>query len=296
MASLKNKNKLDKANYADVIIFIVLTLFGLIILYPFYNTLLISLVTEGEYIRRPFMLWPEEPSFLAYWYIFKSPMIFSGFRTSLIVTLAGTAYSMIFTVTIAYALMKNFPGRGVFKAILLFTMYFSGGLIPTYLIMKKLELLNTIWVLILPTGATVNYIILLQRFFEEVPLELEESAKLDGCSEVGVLFKIILPLSLPSLATFGLYYAVGRWNSWYDGMIYIDTVSKQPIQTVLRSIIENAGAVQGEAVGVDANMDKVYSEGVKMASVFVTILPIMCVYPFLQRYFVSGLTAGAVKS
>lgn len=296
MASLSRKRKLNSWNYADVIIFIVLTLFGLIILYPFYNTLLISLVTEGEYIRRPFMLWPENPTIKAYWYVFQSPLIGSGFRTSLIVTVVGTVYSMLFTIAIAYALMKNFPGKGIFKGMLLFTMYFAGGLIPTYLLMKDLKLLDSIWVLILPTGATVNYIILLQRFFEEVPLELEESAKLDGCTEIGVLFKIILPLSLPSLATFGLYYAVGRWNAWYDGMLYIKTVEKQPIQTVLRTIIQNAAAVQGEAVGTDTDMKQVYAEGVKMASVFVTILPIMCVYPFLQRYFVTGLTAGAVKS
>lgn len=290
------KSKLNGWNWADVAIFAVLTLFGLIILYPFYNTMLISVVSQSEYMSRPFMLWPKEFTLSSYKFVFSSPLIVSGFRTSLIVTVVGTIYSMFFTVTIAYALMKDFPGRGFFRGMLLFTMYFSGGLIPTYLLMKTLHLLNTIWVLIIPTGATVSYIILLQRFFEDVPSELEESAKLDGCTEVGVLFRIILPLSLPSLATFSLYYAVGRWNAWYDGMLYIKSVTKQPIQTVLRSVIQDANAIQGDNLSTDLQADKVYAEGVKMATVFVTMLPIMCLYPFLQKYFVSGLTAGAVKS
>lgn len=292
----KRKNKLNSWNWADVAIFAALTLFGLIILYPFYNTMLISVVSQSEYMSRPFMLWPKEFTLSSYKFVFSSPLIVSGFRTSLIVTVVGTIYSMFFTVTIAYALMKDFPGRGIFRGMLLFTMYFSGGLIPTYLLMKTLHLLNTIWVLIIPTGATVSYIILLQRFFEDVPSELEESAKLDGCTEVGVLFRIILPLSLPSLATFSLYYAVGRWNAWYDGMLYIKSVTKQPIQTVLRSVIQDANAIQGDNLATDLQADKVYAEGVKMATVFVTMLPIMCLYPFLQKYFVSGLTAGAVKS
>lgn len=292
----KRKNKLNSWNLADVAIFAALTLFGLIILYPFYNTMLISVVSQSEYMSRPFMLWPKEFTLSSYKFVFSSPLIVSGFRTSLIVTVVGTIYSMFFTVTIAYALMKDFPGRGIFRGMLLFTMYFSGGLIPTYLLMKTLHLLNTIWVLIIPTGATVSYIILLQRFFEDVPSELEESAKLDGCTEVGVLFRIILPLSLPSLATFSLYYAVGRWNAWYDGMLYIKSVTKQPIQTVLRSVIQDANAIQGDNLATDLQADKVYAEGVKMATVFVTMLPIMCLYPFLQKYFVSGLTAGAVKS
>ena len=292
----KRKNKLNSWNWADVAIFAALTLFGLIILYPFYNTMLISVVSQSEYMSRPFMLWPKEFTLSSYKFVFSSPLIVSGFRTSLIVTVVGTIYSMFFTVTIAYALMKDFPGRGIFRGMLLFTMYFSGGPIPTYLLMKTLHLLNTIWVLIIPTGATVSYIILLQRFFEDVPSELEESAKLDGCTEVGVLFRIILPLSLPSLATFSLYYAVGRWNAWYDGMLYIKSVTKQPIQTVLRSVIQDANAIQGDNLATDLQADKVYAEGVKMATVFVTMLPIMCLYPFLQKYFVSGLTAGAVKS
>lgn len=292
----KRKNKLNSWNWADVAIFAALTLFGLIILYPFYNTMLISVVSQSEYMSRPFMLWPKEFTLSSYKFVFSSPLIVSGFRTSLIVTVVGTIYSMFFTVTIAYSLMKDFLGRGIFRGMLLFTMYFSGGLIPTYLLMKTLHLLNTIWVLIIPAGATVSYIILLQRFFEDVPSELEESAKLDGCTEVGVLFRIILPLSLPSLATFSLYYAVGRWNAWYDGMLYIKSVTKQPIQTVLRSVIQDAHAIQGDNLATDLQADKVYAEGVKMATVFVTMLPIMCLYPFLQKYFVSGLTAGAVKS
>ena len=142
----------------------------------------------------------------------------------------------------------------------------------------------------------VPYVILLQRFFEEIPYELEEAASIDGCTELGILFRIILPLSLPALATFSLYYAVGRWNDWYAGMIYIKDSTKQPVQTVLREIIQNAAAAQSANMnGNTFQQEDVYAEGVKMASLFVTMLPIMCLYPFLQRYFVDGLTVGAVK-
>ena len=150
------KQKLNGWNWADVLILVVLTLFGLIILYPFYNTMLISVVKQQEYITRQFMLWPNEFCWDAYKFVFKDPRIWSGFRTSVLVTVLGTAYSMFFTITIAYALMKEFPGRGIFKGMLLFTMYFTGGLIPTYLLMKLLGILNTLSVLILPTGAKVS--------------------------------------------------------------------------------------------------------------------------------------------
>ncbi len=287
------KKGLEKTNIADVVIIVVLALYGLIIFYPFYNTVLLSLVSQSTYLKTPFMLIPKEISWESYIHVFQSPTLGSGFRVTLILVVFGTLYNMFLTVTMAYALTKPFIGNKAVHYMILFTMYFSGGLIPTYLVVQKLGLLNSIASMIFPTGAAVSYIFIVMRFFNEVPKELEESAKLDGCTDIGVLVKIVMPVSMPVLATFSLYYGVDRWNEWYQGMLYIKSASKLPLQTILRNIIQN---VEATTHGVDANRADVYSEGVKMATIMVTMLPIMCLYPFLQRYFVSGLTAGAVKS
>jgi len=290
------KNKLNRWNFTDVVLFIILTLFALMILYPIYNTLLISLVPQKEYLSNPLMLWPKTLNFGSYKYVFDSPKIVKAFFNSAFVVIVATLYNMFLSVTVAYALTKKFPGNKALRLLLIFTMYFHGGLVPTYLMMKGLHLLNSIWVLVLPTGANVAYIILLQRFLEDIPYELEEAAKIDGSSEIGILFKIVLPLALPAMATFALYYAVDHWNSWYPGMIYIKDVSKQPIQTVLRTIIQDASAAQNPAMAAnDFQKQEVFGQGVKMAAVFITMIPVMCLYPFLQKYFVGGLTVGAVK-
>lgn len=290
------KNKLNRWNAADVLIAAFLAAFALMIIAPIYNTLMISLVKQSEYLANPLMLWPKEITWDSYKFVFESSKIRKAFANSAFVVVVGTVYNMLMSVSVAYALMKKFPGRGIFRLLLVFTMYFSGGIVPTYLLMKDLHMLNNILVLFLPGVANVAYIILLQRFFEEIPYELEESAKIDGCTEIGIMFKIILPLSLPALATFSLYYAVDHWNAWYAGMIYIKDASKQPVQTVLRAIIQDAAAAQNPSVGGESfRRETVYAEGVKMASVFVTMIPVMCLYPFMQRFFVGGLTVGAVK-
>lgn len=290
------KNRLNRWNFTDVVLFIILTLLALAILYPIYNTLLISLVPQKEYLSNPLMLWPKTINFDSYKYVFDSPKIVKAFCNSVFIVIVATLYNMLLSVTVAYALTKKFPGNKAIRLLLIFTMYFHGGLVPTYLMMKGLHLLNSIWVLIVPTGANVAYIILLQRFLEDIPYELEEAAKIDGSSEIGILFKIVLPLALPAMATFALYYAVDHWNSWYPGMIYIKDVSKQPIQTVLRTIIQDASAAQNPAMAAnDFQKQEVFGQGVKMAAVFITMIPVMCLYPFLQRYFVGGLTVGAVK-
>lgn len=290
--SLK-RNRLNKINAVDVIIAVVMGIWGLIILYPFYNTLLISLVSQSTYLQTPFMLYPKGITLDSYRYVFQSGALLSGFRVTLILVTVGTAYNMFLTVTLAYALTRPFPGNKFVHYMVLFTMYFSGGLIPTYLVVQKLGLLNSIASMILPAGVSVSYMLIIMRFFDDVPKELEESAALDGCTEIGVLIRIVLPISLPMLATFALYYGVERWNEWYNGMLYIKSVSKLPLQTVLRNIIQDA---ETETHGVDSIRTQVHTDGVKMAAIFVTMTPIMCLYPFLQKYFVGGLTAGAVKS
>jgi putative aldouronate transport system permease protein len=172
-------------------------------------------------------------------------------------------------------------------------MYFSGGLIPYYLLIRDIGLINSVWSMILPSGVEYTYMIVIMRYIENLPAELEEAAEIDGASKARMLFGIILPLSLPILATYTLYYAVDRWNEWWNAMLFIKTSSKQPLQLVLRNLIQNSNSAMAEAQM--NGMIRAYDEGIKMASIVVTMLPIMLLYPFLQRYFLSGLTVGAVK-
>lgn len=287
-----SKNKLNKFNAVDVIITVFLCVLGVIIVYPFYNSFIVSIATQTESMQRPFMLWPSNVTFSAYQFVFKSPSIVSGFRVTAIILFVGTFYNMLLTTSMAYAMTKPFPGCKIVRLLVLFTMFFSGGLIPTYLLIRNLGLLDSLFSMILPSGITVTYLIVMSRFFKAIPIELEESATIDGCSDIGIFWRIILPLSKPVIATYTLYYGVERWNEWYGGMLYIKSASKLPLQMILRNIIQNATAKMDEVSDIFMTA---FPDGIKMATVVVIMVPIMCAYPFLQRYFISGLTDGAVK-
>jgi putative aldouronate transport system permease protein len=287
--------KKRKFNFVDLIILIILTIFGLAVLYPFYNAILVSIVPQHVYAASPFMLWPDEITFNSYKKVLSDPAILNGLKTTLIVTILGTAYNMMLTILTAYALTKEIPGRKLINYLILFTMFFSGGLIPYYLLIKNIGLINNILVMILPMGFNIMYMIVMRSFFSQLPTALEESAKIDGANDITILFKIILPLSLPIIATLSLYYGVNRWNEWYHGMLFVNSTELMPLQLVLRNIVQDANKfLQGNTAAV-ANV-KTFSEGIKMASVVATMFPIMLLYPFLQRYFLTGLTLGAVKS
>ena len=290
----KNRNRIRRMNFVDVIILIFLFLFFIIILYPFYNSVLVSFVPQGDYIKERFMLYPKNIVFDSYFVVFMNGSIFDGMRVTTIITFAGVAYNMFLTVTLAYVFTKKFVGKQFFLTMIIFTMYFSGGLIPFYLLIRDLGLVDNLLAMILPAGVSIMYLTVLRRQFESLPSELEESAKMDGATDLTILFRIILPLSLPIIVTFALYYAVDRWNEWYNGMLFIRTFNKRPLQLVLRGIIQTTG---NQLYTSDLAMYEIipFSEGIKMACVVVTMTPIIMVYPFLQKYFITGLTVGAVK-
>jgi putative aldouronate transport system permease protein len=175
-------------------------------------------------------------------------------------------------------------------------MYFSGGIVPMYLLMRDLHLTNTIWAVILPYGVNTFYMLIMRNYFIAVPASISESAKIDGAGEWTILFRIILPLSQPILATFALFFAVDRWNEWYNSMIFIKSVQITPLQLVLRSIVVASEYIPAAAKGSSAAMGALFSKGLKMAAVIITMAPIMIVYPFVQKYFVKGITLGAVKA
>ena len=279
----------------DAVLSAILFLFSFMILFPFWNAVLVSITPTTVYARHQgLMLWPSQIIWDAYKQTFRSALIWSGYRNSIIITLAGTAYNMTLTILAAYALTKDFIGNRLIRIFIIFPLYFSGGLIPYYLLIQDLNLLNTLWVLFLPTGVNIMYLLIISNYFASLPQALEDSAKIDGANDFRILFQIILPLSLPLLATFTLYYAVERWNEWYNAMLFVKSVNLWPLQNVLRTIINDVTVMATQNIPGQAKPD-IASENIKMSSVIVSMLPLMCLYPFLQRYFLSGLTLGAVK-
>ena len=289
-----HRSKLNRLNAFDYILIVFLTVFALLILYPFYNSVCVSLVSQADYIKTLFMLYPRNITFESYFVVFKNGSIFDGMKVTLIITLVGVLYNMLLTVSLAYGFSKEFPGKKLFMMMIVFTMYFSGGLIPFYLLIKDLKLVDNIFSMILPSGVSIMYMTVIRQNFESLPAELEESARIDGANDLTILFRILLPLSVPILVTFALYYGVERWNEWYNGMLFIRSFEKRPLQLVLRGIIQTTGQAMVTNELEQYNITP-FSEGIKMACVVVTMTPIILVYPFIQKYFVSGMTVGAVK-
>ncbi len=287
-------NRIQKFNALDGVILVLLTLLGLIIVYPFYNTILISIVPQADYTRNPFMLIPTNITWENYEFVFDSPLLLNSMWNSVKLAFVGTIYNMVLTVLMAYAFTKPIPGRNFFRFYMVFTMYFGGGLVPFYLLIKALGLIDSFWVMVLPSGISITYMFIISANMSALPKELEESAQLDGASDMKILFSIILPLTLPILATFTLYYTVERWNEWYNAMLFLKNTASWPLQLTLRNIISSANFISTQAMTGDVR-PPTYGEGIKMACIAVTVFPLMAVYPFLQRYFLTGLTLGAVK-
>lgn len=277
----------------DVVICVILILFAVIIIYPFYNAVMISLVPMHVYTRNPAILWPNEIVMDAYQFVLTYSSIWSGLRVTGILTLVGTVYNMFLTVTAAYVLTKSFPGKRLMQAIMIIPMYFVGGMVPDYLLIRDLGLMDTLGAMILPMGLNYTYTLIVMRYIEALPAELEEAAEIDGAGQIRKLFTIVLPMALPILATYTLYYAVDRWNEWKNGMLYIKSISNQPLQLILRNLVQDSTVASMDAQA--GGLEHAYNDSIKMASIIVTMLPIMVLYPFLQRYFLSDLTQGAVK-
>ena len=288
------KSRLYAMNWFDYVNFVFTLIFGLIVLYPFYNSILVSFTPQGEYLRTPFMIFPKTITLDSYQIVFDNKVVFTGLGITSIVTVTGVIYNMFLTVLMAYCCNKEFPGKKIILYGIIFTMYFSGGLIPYYLLIRDLNLMDQIASMVLPTGISIAYMTVMRKYFAALPLELEESARMDGASEFTILFRIIIPIAMPMVVTFTLYYGVERWNEWWNGMLFIKSPFKQPLQLVLRGIIQSTGNTVMSSHLQEAGIVP-FTDGVKMASIIVTMLPIMCAYPFLQKYFVKGLAIGAVK-
>jgi putative aldouronate transport system permease protein len=268
----------------------------IITIYPLLHVVFASVSDSNELLaHRGLLLKPVGFNFSAYNMVFKNPMIVRGYINTLIIVVVGVALNILMTSLAAYVLSrKNVLWKSTLMFFVVFTMFFSGGLIPFYFTVKALHIDNSYLSLILPVAINTFNLIIMRTSFEAIPDSLEESAKLDGANHFTILFKIILPLSLPIVAVMVLYYAVFHWNAWFNAMIFINDRSLYPLQLVLREIlIQNDTSVM--AAGVGAGDQEAIGESIKYAVIVVATLPILCVYPFLQKYFVKGALVGAVK-
>lgn len=296
MKPTRRLEKRRKINVIDVLLFLFLTIWGLVILLPFVNVIAISFSSYKEYLETPLLLIPQQPELKSYQELFEDGRIWVGYRTTIIIVLIGVPLSLFLTSSMGYALSRNrFPGKKGILLLVLFTMIFQGGIVPLYLVMRDLHLTNTIWSVILCSGMNTFYMILMYNYFQSLPDSLIESAKLDGAGEWTILFRIVLPLSMPIIATIILFYAVDKWNEWFNAMVFIRDADIQPLQLILRSMILDS-QVADEASAIVSIEDRSFTNGIKMAAVVVSMLPIMCVYPFLQKHFAKGVMVGAIKA
>ncbi|WP_454193022.1 carbohydrate ABC transporter permease [Paenibacillus sp. Marseille-Q7038] len=271
-----------------------LTIIALVTVLPFIHVVAGSFTTNAEIAAKKFVLIPTVWSLEAYKFIFSTDTIFRAMSVSIGVTVAGTLLSMFVTSLMAYGLSRrDLDGRNIIMFLVVFTMLFSGGMIPTFLVVKELGLIDSYAALILPSTIGAFNMIILKNFFQNIPEGLEESAKIDGCNDFGILFRIVLPLSMPSIATISLFYAVTYWNTYLSAILYLNDSSMWPIQVLLRQIV-----VLASGMDYSSTLDSAVpppDQSVKMAVIVVATLPILLVYPFLQKHFAKGAMLGSIK-
>lgn len=292
MISIKRRSVGDII--ANVVIYILLTLIAVIMVIPFIYVIAASFATEAEIQTRPIFFIPDSPTLDAYARIFDmndmGTRVFHSLLISVCVTAIGTFINLFFTTTMAYGLSRsNLIGKKPLLNMVLFTMVFGGGMIPLFLVVKGLGMYDTYAALILPGAISAYNMIIVRNFFMELPRELEEAASIDGCSDIGIFIKIALPLSLPCLATFGLFYAVGHWNNYFGALLYLEDSTKFPFQLVLRNIVMQTAETQTDPNAL------IPEDTLKMAVIVIGTIPILIVYPFLQKHFAAGVMVGAVK-
>ena len=278
--------------------YLVLTLLAIVILYPLIYVLSASFSSAQAVNSGRVWLWPVEPTLAGYEAIFKNRMVLVGFYNSLFYTVVGTLINVVMTVLAAYPLSRpELPGRRIIAFIFFFTLLFSGGLIPTYLVVRDLGMLSTRWALILPTALSIWNMLIARTFFENnIPKELREAAQLDGCDDFNFLWRVVLPLSGPILAVLALFYGVGHWNSYFNALIYLYDKNLWPLQLVLRDILVQNQVDPGMAADIRGVAAKAQlRELLKYSLIVVATVPLLVIYPFVQRHFVKGVMLGSVK-
>lgn len=281
----------------DVVVYAIAALFCIYCLYPFAIILGSSFETESNFVTYGFPIIPHDFTTKAYEMVLGDSQIFKAYGVTIFTTVVGTLFSMLLTITMAYPLsLKKVRFRNAITFYVYFTMLFSGGLVPSYLLITKtLGMKDSIWVLIIPVAFGAWNMFLMRNFFNGIPPELAESAYVDGANDMQILWKIILPVSVPGIATISLFYALGYWNQWFNAMLYIDNTDLVPLQYLLMRMLRNVEAMREMARTTGVSMGDIPTNSLRMATTVVAIGPVVLLYPYAQKYFTSGLTVGAIK-
>lgn len=280
---------------ANIIIVICLLFVIVSTLYPFIYMIAVSLSKDIYVMKGEVSLWPKGLNFKMYEIVLNDPRIGTAYLNTIFYTAAGTLISLLLTAAGAYAISrKDMAFNKTFTLMIVFTMFFSGGMIPTFLVVKELGIIDTAWGMLLPTAISTWNLIIMRTFFAGLPKELEEAGRMDGLNDLGIFFRIVLPLSKASLATIGLFYAVGMWNNFYSALLYLRTPDLFPLQVVLRNIVLAGQVISSDVTSVGGDQ-LVVEESLKFATIIVSTVPILLLYPFLQKYFVKGVMIGSVK-
>ncbi|MDQ0900935.1 MULTISPECIES: carbohydrate ABC transporter permease [unclassified Paenibacillus] len=282
----------------DLLNIVVLALIGFVTLFPLYYVFIVSFTDSQEYLQKNgFVLFPQNWTLAAYKYLLATPAFKNATAVSTFLATVGTGLSLIFTAAMAFGMSrKRLRGRRIIMLMVLLTILFNAGIIPNYIVVRELGLINSVWALIIPVLISGWNVILMKSFFDSIPAELEDAALIDGCNDLGTFFRIVLPLSAPALAAFGLFYAVGYWNTFFNAVLYINDFAKVPLQIVLRNMLIDSETSTGGAAAVEMiSEQQIPIQTIKMAAVVIASVPILIVYPFLQKHFAKGVLLGSVK-
>ena len=286
----KRMTSFDWINYS------LLTLISLTCLFPFLYVFSVSFTDPEAYVPLKFYLFPEQWSVSAYAYILSTNSFLYALKSTVFVTVVGTALNLVVSFTMAYGLTKRtLPGRGLLMGFVVFTLVFSAGIVPNYLLVKELGLMNSYWALIWPSLTNAWSLIVIKSFLESLPPELEDAGRIDGCTDIGVFLRVVVPLSMPPIAAFTLFFAVAHWNTYFNAMIYISDSEKWMLQVLVKTLVIDSDSNGVGHAGAGGDDSVVPQETIRMAAIVLSMAPILVVYPFLQKHFAKGVMLGSVK-
>ncbi len=294
---MKIKKKQKKKTWLNYIAVTYFTFLAIVTIFPFYIVLLLSMTNAVSYAKHTPYLLPYTIDFTGFKIVTGDPYFIKAFLVTVFITVVGTFLNMLVSTMTAYALSRvRFTGRKVLLRFMIFTMLFSGGMVPTYLLVSYLGLINSVWAMIFPILLNTYYVIIMKNYFQSLPKTLEEAAKLDGANDFKIMWKIYLPISKPFLATFTLFYSVERWNEWWNAYLYISNRDIKPLQIYLKDILAAYDTnLAPQLQSMIAERIQIFPQSLQMATILITIIPILLVYPFVQKYFTKGLLLGSLK-
>ncbi|TDF92748.1 carbohydrate ABC transporter permease [Paenibacillus piri] len=284
-----------RLTFGDYVNYSLLLLISFVCVFPFLYVFSVSFTDPATYIPLQFYVFPEKWSLSAYKYILSTNSFINAMNSTVFITVAGTFLNLIFTFTMAYGLTKTgLPGHRIMMRAVVFTLVFSAGLVPSYLLVKQLGLLNSYWALIWPSLTNAWSLIVVKSFMDSLPSELEDAARIDGCTDLGVFLRIVIPLSMPAIAAFTLFFAVAHWNTYFNALIYLSDSKKWTLQVLVKTLVIDSDS-NGVGASGASDQGRVPQETIRMAAIMLSMAPILVVYPFLQKYFAKGVMLGSIK-